>query len=108
SSSDVSQLIMFRNRSRLPLKRMKLLPSHKEPPTTTKRPGVLPLYVPAAASASGPFLSFLGSSLMLGELRSVVARLLSLVLKSLATEVLSPFLTSIDRESGKAVATSFI
>ena len=43
SSSAVSQLIMLRNRSRLPLNRMKLLPAHMELPTTTNRPGVGPL-----------------------------------------------------------------
>src|SRR6185369_7727058 len=53
SSSALSQFIMFRNRSRLPLNRRKLLAIHAELPTTTKRP--LPEYVPAAASTSGPF-----------------------------------------------------
>src|ERR1700674_4111889 len=43
SSSAVSQLIIFRNMSRLPLKRMKLLPTQSELPTTTKRPGGVPL-----------------------------------------------------------------
>src|SRR5271157_1915291 len=73
SSSAVSQLIMLRNRSRLPLNRMKLLPTHMEQPTTTKRPGAGPLYVPAAARVRGPFLSFLGSMRMEPELRLVVA-----------------------------------
>src|SRR5688572_20303440 len=73
SSSEVSQFTMFRKRSRLPLKRMKLLLAHIEPPTTTKRPGVVPLYVPAAASVSGPFLSVLGSRRIAPELRLLVA-----------------------------------
>ena len=41
SSSAVSQLIIFRNRSRLPLNRMSELPSQIELPTTTKRPVLL-------------------------------------------------------------------
>src|ERR1019366_8789498 len=107
SSSAVSQLIMLRNRSRLPLNRMKLLPAHMELPTTTNRPGVVPLYVPAAARVSGPFLSFLGSMRMEPELRLVVAKLLALVAKRFSTVVFSPFLVSSVRESGKAVATFF-
>src|ERR1017187_512503 len=94
SSSAVSQLIMLRNRSRLPLNRMKLLPAHMELPTTTNRPGVVPLYVPAAARVSGPFLSFLGSMRMEPEARLVVAKLLALVAKSFSTVVFSPFLVS--------------
>src|SRR5579885_670458 len=73
SSSAVNQLTIFSRRSRLPLKRMKPLPTHIELPTTTKRPCVLPLYVPAAARVSGPFLSVLGSMRMLPELRLPVA-----------------------------------
>src|SRR5215469_6780830 len=107
SSSAESQLIILRNRSRLPLKRMKLLPSHWELPTTTKRPCGEPLNVPAAPSRSGPFLSFLGSIRTSPELRLVVAKLFSLVENSFCTVVLSVFLISRVRESGKAVAVPF-
>src|SRR6516165_3027911 len=107
SSSAESQLIMFRNRSRLPLKRMKLLPSHCELPTTTKRPCGEALKVPEAASSSGPFLSFLGSMRTSPELRLVVAKLFSAVEKSVCTVVLSVFLMSSVRESGNAVAVPF-
>src|SRR5579859_829022 len=74
SSSELSQFIMLRNRSRLPLKRRMLLAAQLELPTATKRPSLAPVFtVPAAASVSGPFLSFFGSMRISAELRFVVA-----------------------------------
>src|SRR5208283_4866504 len=63
SSSEASQLMVLRNRSRLPRERepAKLLADQREVPTTTKRPGVEPERVPAAARVKGPFLPCLGS-----------------------------------------------
>src|ERR1019366_6065833 len=63
SSSALSQLMMFINRSRLPSVRepMARLSAHCEVPTTTKRPLGVPCTVPAAAKVNGPFFPFLGS-----------------------------------------------
>ncbi len=101
SSSEDSQLTMFENRSRLPSWRepVKLLVAQVEEPMTTKRPGVVPEYVPAAASVSGPFLPFLGSTCPPGPI-SVTAMLSSLVPKSFVAEPLPPRLH--DRASARA------
>src|SRR5262249_4209344 len=110
SSSEDSQFIMFRNRSRLPLKRRILFATQPEEPVTTKRPWLLAcpvLFVPAAPRTNGPFLSFPETEIC-AELRLVVSRLLSEVENNFSTVVLSPDFTSNDRASGYAVATSFI
>src|SRR5713226_6492318 len=74
SSSELSQFIMFRNRSRLPLKRRMLLATQLELPTATKRPSLAPDFtVPAAARVNGPFLSFFGSIRISAEPRFLVA-----------------------------------
>src|SRR5277367_1260202 len=102
SSSEESQFNMFRTRSRLPLNRRKLLATHREEPTTTNLPFPFSfpvVYVPAAPITSGPFLSFL-PSLISGDARLVVAKLLSLVENSFSTVVLLPFLTSRERAMG--------
>src|SRR6266571_713601 len=106
SSSELSQFIMFRNRSRFPLKRRILLATQLELPTTTNRPSfAVALTVPAAASASGPFLSFFGSMRISAELRLLVAKLLSEVENSFSAEAPEPpDLTSRVRASGNAVA----
>src|SRR5262245_20310636 len=106
SSSELSQFIMFKNRSRFPLNRRILLATQFELPTTTKRPSLEPFTVPAAPSGSGPFLSFFGSTRISAELRFVVAKLLSEVENNFSAE--PPDFTSTLRASGKAVATSFI
>src|SRR5260370_34033919 len=80
SSSWLSQFIMLRVKSRLPLKRRILFAIKPEEPTTTNRPwgeppaavGLGTAVVPAAASANGPFWSLLGSSFTSGLLRLVV------------------------------------
>src|ERR1700737_2470828 len=107
SSSEDSQFIMFNIRFRFPLKRRNAFAAQRELPTTTNRPwlfGLPVLYVAAAASVNGPFLSLLASMRISGELRLVVAKLLAEVEKSLVTDVLSPFLVSSDRDIGKPVA----
>src|SRR5713101_6791010 len=105
SSSELSQFIMFRNRSRFPLKRRMLFDTQLELPTTTNRPSFAVAFtVPAAAMASGPFLSFFGSMRISAELRLLVAKLLSEVANSFS----AGDLTSRVRASGKAVADSFI
>ena len=75
-------------------------------PTTTKRPwlpGLPVLYVPAAASVSGPFLSFFSSKTTVDEFRLVVAKLRSEVANSFSTVDLPVDLVSSARESGKMV-----
>src|ERR1019366_9283204 len=106
SSSALSQLIMFMNRSRLPSVRepMARFSAHCEVPTTTKRPLGVPCTVPAAARVNAPFLPFLGSMAPLAE-TSVTAILSSVVPKSFSTVLLPPDLTSSDRGTGKAVGT---
>src|SRR6266446_8962271 len=102
SSSELSQFIMFRNRSRFPLNRRILLAIQLELPTTTKRPSLAVAFtVPAAASGSGPFLSFFGSMRISAELRFVVAKLLSEVENSFSAEAPEPpDFTSIVRANG--------
>src|SRR5437763_7932758 len=111
SSSEESQFIVFKARSRLPLKLMNELAAHDELPSTTKRPWEFSLpvrYVPAAAMVIEPFL-FVGSfGLTAGELKFVVARLVSEEPNSFSTVVLSLFLISSDRESGNPVAVPFM
>src|SRR5262245_59593984 len=101
SSSEDSQFIMLRNRSRFPLKRMMLLATQPEEPVTTKRPSFFPasaglgspglplaggalsaFMVPATAMVNGPFLFLEGSILISGDVRFVVAKLLPLVASS--------------------------
>src|ERR1039458_7871634 len=103
SSSEESQLMAFSARSRLPLKRMKVLAAHNELPTTTKRPCefFLPVFrVPATASVSGPFLFWRSLGFIAGGSNFEVARLDSEELNSLVTVVLSVFLISKERASG--------
>src|SRR5487761_2228654 len=109
SSSELSQLKMFRNRSRLPLKRRNEFEHQLDEPMTTKRPlaSPAPLYVPAAPSTSGPFLSF-ADCLISPEDRFTVAKLFSVVEKSFSTVVLSVLFTSSDLAMGKPVGVSFI
>src|SRR5208283_1705619 len=61
SSSDDSQFTMLARRSRLASERepSMLFCDQSEVPTTTKRPGVAPEYVPAAPRVSGPLVPFL-------------------------------------------------
>src|ERR1700674_40593 len=74
SSSELSQFIILRNRSRFPLNRRILLAAKLELPTATKRPSLAPDFTePAAPRARGPFLSFFGSMRISAELRLVVA-----------------------------------
>src|SRR5437764_2928374 len=111
SSSEESQLIVFSARSRFPLKPRNRFAAHPELPTTTKRPCEFSfpvLYVPAAARVIGPFLFFGSLGSTLGEFNLVVARLESEELNNFSTVVLSPFLTSRERDSGKPVADPFI
>src|ERR1700720_2715737 len=99
SSSEESQFMVFSARSRLPLKFRKELAAHAELPKTTNRPcefSLPVLYVPAAASVSGPFL-FLGSlGSISGELSFEVARLESEELNRFCTVDLPSFLTFSD------------
>src|SRR5690348_12564776 len=107
SSSEASQLIVLSAKSLLPLKPRNPFSAQRALPTTTKRPcefSLPVLYVPTAAIVRGPFL-FLGSSGFTdGELRFVVARLVPEDSSSFSTEVLSPFLISIERVTGNPVA----
>src|SRR5215469_3497746 len=107
SSSDESQFTALEARSSLPLNPIKRFAAHEELPTTTNRPWEfsLPvLYVPAAARVSGPFL-FLGSfTLIAGELKLLVARLVLELSNSFWTLVLSVFLMSSERAKGNPVA----
>src|SRR5262245_1560606 len=107
SSSEASQFTAFKARSRLPLKPMKEFAAQLELPTTTKRPCEFSfpvLWVPAAAIAKGP-LVLLGSVGSIAALLSfMVARLDSDELKRFVTVLLSLFLVSRDRASGKPVA----
>src|ERR1700722_17934204 len=111
SSSDESQFMVFNARSRFPLKFRKELAAQAELPKTTNRPcefSLPVLYVPAAASVSGPFL-FLGSlGSISGELSFDVARLESEELNSFCTVDLPSFLKLSERDSGKPVAVPFI
>src|ERR1019366_5320768 len=106
SSSALSQLIMFMNRSRLPSVRepMARLSAHCEVPTTTKRPLGVPCTVPAAARVNGPLLPFVGWMAPLAA-TSLTAMLSSVVPKSFSTVLLPPDLISNDRGTGKAVGT---
>src|SRR5579883_3034390 len=111
SSSEASQLMVFKARSLLPLKLMNPLLSQEELPTTTNRPWEfsLPvLQVPAAAMASGPFLLLGSLTLTAGELKLLVARLVSDESNSFCTVLLSVFLISKERERGKPVAVPLI
>src|ERR1035441_9706044 len=106
SSSALSQLIMFMNRSRLPSVRepMARFSAHCAVPTTMKRPAGVPCTVPAAARVNGPFFPFLGSMAPLAE-TSLTAMLSSVVPKSFSTVLLPPLLISSERGMGKAVGT---
>src|SRR4030081_2516791 len=60
SSSADSQFIIFKNKSRLPASRKYVFATQLDEPTTTNRPpppSLPELYVPAAPSTNGPFLS---------------------------------------------------
>src|ERR1700722_16199583 len=106
SSSDESQLMVLSSRLRFPLKPSAWLEAQAELPTTTNRPwpeGLPVLYVPATASVKGPCLSLEGSMRISAELRLLVAKLSADVENSLLIVVLSVFLVSSERESGKAV-----
>src|SRR5580692_6848381 len=111
SSSDASQSTAFNARSLLPLKFRNEFAAQDELPTTTKRPceSCFPvLYVAAAAMVSGPFLFFGSLGSTAGELKLLVARLLSDESNNFCTEVLSLFLMSKERESGNPVAVPFM
>src|SRR6478672_9761207 len=106
SSSALSQLIMFMNRSRLPRVRepMARFSAHCEVPTTTKRPAGVPCTVAEAPRVNGPFFPFLGSIAPLAA-TSLTAMLSSVVPKSFSTVLLPPDLISSERGTGKAVGT---
>src|SRR5581483_10818969 len=106
SSSLLSQLTVFTNRSRLPRCRdpTRLLVAHSDVPNTANRPCGVPEYVPTAAMVSGPFLPLFASTCPSGEIE-VTATLSSPVARSFVTFVLSALLMSIERVSGNAVGT---
>src|SRR5580704_14551636 len=111
SSSDDSQLMVFKARSRFPLNGKNPLAAHKELPTTTNRPcefSLPVLNVPATAMVIGPFLFFGSLGSILSESNFVVERLLSELENSFSTVVLSPFLPSSEQDSGNPVAVPFI
>src|SRR5437879_7273228 len=96
SSSDESQFMAFKARSRLPLKRRNELAAHPELPMTTKRPCEFcfpVLYVPAAPMVIGPFLFFGSLGSIRGESSLFVARLGSDDAHNFSTLVFSGFLT---------------
>src|SRR5260370_34176054 len=106
SSSALSQLIMFMNRSRLPRVRepMARFSAHCEVPTTMMRPAGEPCSVAEATRVNGPFFPFLGSIAPFAA-TSGSAMLSSVVLKRFSTVLLPPYLKSSERGMGTAVGT---
>src|SRR5579871_5805353 len=77
-SCDASQLIAFRNRSRLPLKPTMPLAMKSALPKTAKRPssaGLAPGKVPAMAKVKGPWRAVRGSRLTWRRLKLLEAKL---------------------------------
>src|SRR5581483_4704098 len=115
SSSELSQFIMLRKRSRLPPGNRKVaFTAKRELPTTTKRPCTFSLsvrYVPATAREKGPVLSLLGSSLIWPEAKLLVAKLREVVWNNFSRKTLL-FLESGSgstlRERGNRHATFFM